>query len=112
MQQIESILLTILTKITDQTDVIWAGYNSPAELRKEIELNIEQLKAGNEEALQKFNIMFAPTSVFQELAQSNGWHDEYMKLAREFDERYEVVKTRSRIKKLGKRILGYGREDN
>lgn len=85
MKTIESIILTVLSKITDQTDVIWVGYDSPAQLRTEIELNLERVKSGDKEALQKFVTMFAPTSVFQELAISNGWHDEYMKLASEFD---------------------------
>jgi hypothetical protein len=37
-------------------------------------------------------VEFAPTSTIQEIAMSNGWHDEYLKLSTKFDKEIEKLK--------------------
>jgi phosphosulfolactate synthase (CoM biosynthesis protein A) len=48
-----------------------------------------KIEKGNIKLLKKYKIMFAPTGTFQEIAMANDWHDDYMKLADDFDNLYE-----------------------
>ena len=52
------------------------------------ERNIEKIKFCDFDTLDKLNMEFAPTSTFQEISLSNGWADEYIKLAEQFDKLY------------------------
>ena len=88
-------LLTILhlleqlqAKITDDSDVVWTRFDTPAALRAELEGYIEQLKGENTSCLKQIDLHFGPTSTFQEHAISNGWGEEYLQLAAAFDKAY------------------------
>lgn len=85
LKRVIEIIKIIDSKITNETDVIWAGYDSPDELKNEIRSDLEALIGGDLSRLEKFRIHFAPTSTFQELSMSNGWSNEYLQLAKEFD---------------------------
>ena len=91
-QELLTIIFKVREKITDSSDVIWAGYDSPVQLRNELDFLAEQLQQGNEEALVELHGRFLPTGVFQELSISNGWDDEYLRLAEQFDKIYSQFK--------------------
>ena len=78
----------VQAKITDDSDVAWTRFDTPAILRAELECYMEHLKEGNTSCLSQIDLHFAPTSTFQEHAISNGWHEEYLQLAATFDKAY------------------------
>lgn len=86
------ILLKIREKITDDSDLIWTCFETADELRKEIDEFILRLDHGDENVINDIYIHFLPTSTFQEHSMQNGWTDEYMKLAGQFDKIYEGQK--------------------
>jgi hypothetical protein len=92
IQSMVDIIQIIRTNITNETDVIWAGYNDPKELQDEIEKELNELRNGNLEMMEKFKLRFLPTATFQELSLSNGWGDEFIILANRFDKLYDSVK--------------------
>lgn len=89
-----TIIQTVQNKITDDSDVVWTRYATPAELLADLDVFIQQLKAGNANCLRQLDTLFAPTGSFQELAISNGWGDEYIRLAEEFDKLYASMKVK------------------
>lgn len=84
-QLIKQILLTIQSFITPETDTLWTTYNDAEELLKDVSEYIEMITYCDFTTLEKIELEFAPTFTFQELAMANGWSDEYMKLADQFD---------------------------
>jgi hypothetical protein len=96
LQSILDILDRDQTKITDDSDVAWTRYESPAALRAELASYIEQLNAGNTDFLNQLNHHFLPTSTFQEHAISNGWVDEYMELSEAFDNTYASFQSKQK----------------
>ena len=91
-EDIISILETVLAKVTDDTDVIWAGYRTPSEMRDMLTQYLMELRLGNLTSLWDINIRFAPTGTFQEHAIQNEWSEEYLRLSSRFDELYEILK--------------------
>lgn len=89
-------LIEMLKQIKSRTgkdaDTSWSSYDDPQELRDELDDYISQLTDGNEEVLDTLNLLFAPTSTFQELSIANDWSDEYLTMAEEFDKIYEKIK--------------------
>lgn len=88
MQDLIDIVLKVKAKITDDSDVVWTRFDNPAAMRNEIDSCIQQLQNNNLGELTTLHLLFAPTGSFQEHAISNGWIDEYMRLAEEFDRLY------------------------
>ncbi len=95
LQQIITIVETVKSKITDDTDVVWSGYDNPGELREEIENDLKALKSGDLDKLETFKTHFLPTATFQEVSLSNGWGHELLLLAEEYDKLYEKLKKKS-----------------
>jgi hypothetical protein len=93
-QKIIEILTTILNKVNAETDVAWTQFNTPQELVDELTNDIRKLRACDYETLENVYLMFLPTGSLQELSISNGWEDEYLKLADQFDTCYEKLKIR------------------
>lgn len=91
-QEVANIVLAVKDKITDDSDVVWAGYNSPIELRTEIDDHLSLLQGGDYNALENIKVHFLPTCTFQEHSISNGWADEYMTLSERFDSLYNKIK--------------------
>ncbi len=89
-------LIEMLKQIKSRTgkdaDTSWSSYDDPQELRDELDEYISQLTDGNEEVVDTLNLLFAPTSTFQELSIANNWSDEYLTMAEEFDKIYEKIK--------------------
>ena len=90
-QIVAEILQEIKNKINLDTDTIWAGFDTIDIFLKELSEDIENIKLCNFKTLDKVNIEFAVTSTYQELSMSNGWSDDYLKLAEKFDKVYEEI---------------------
>jgi hypothetical protein len=88
LSKIIAVISLANSKISKDSDVSWAGYNSSLELQNELESDLEKLKSGNLEMLEVFHAHFLPTCTYQEVALSNGWADEYLTIAEEFDGYY------------------------
>ena len=69
----------------------WTAFNTPEELRYEIDSLIFRLTSKDPKAYKDIHIHFLPMSTFQEHAMQNGWTDEYMNLAARFDKLYEPL---------------------
>lgn len=54
---------------------------TPAQVAKNLRRVIEALGRGDALDRLALGTEFAPTSTIQEIAMTNGWHDEYMRLA-------------------------------
>ncbi|MBK7937226.1 MAG: hypothetical protein IPJ82_09100 [Lewinellaceae bacterium] len=77
--------------ITDDSDTAWAGYETPLELRNDIDSYIQKIRQDDVKILEILNVEFLPTSTFQEHSLSNGWGDEFLKIAERFDEIYQTL---------------------
>ena len=91
-QKVKQILETIKGWTIDETDTVWAGYDNGKEFLVDLNTDIEKIKFCDFETLDKLNMEFAPTSTYQEISLSNGWADEFIKLAEQFDKLYEKIK--------------------
>jgi len=91
-QTIIQILLQVRSYITDDSDMAWVRYDTPADLRAELTTCIEALQHGKTECLTRLSFHFGPTCTFQEHSISNGWGNEYLALAEAFDKAYAIVK--------------------
>jgi len=87
----KEIIETIKMKITDDTDLRWTNYNSSEELIAEINLNSILFEEKNKAGLEFFQLLFLPTGTLQEISIQNGWSEQYLILAAEFDSIYEKV---------------------
>lgn len=91
-QIVAEILLSLKNKINSETDTIWVGFDFVELFLKELSQDIEKIRCCDFTTLEKVNIEFAVTSTYQELSISNGWSDDYLKLAEKFDRVYEEIK--------------------
>jgi hypothetical protein len=89
------IIKKVREKITDDSDIVWTYYDNAKQLRDELDANVQKLKLGDTSSLEELEILFLPTATLQEHAISNGWSDDYLKLAAEFDNLYSTIKNRS-----------------
>ena len=94
LEEIIGIIKTVRQKITDDTDVTWSSYDSVAGLQAEIDKDLIELINGNLDKLNTFKNHFGPTDTFQEIALSNGWGEEFIKLAESYDLLYEKIKNK------------------
>lgn len=97
-QKVKSILETIKNLIIDGTDTVWAGYDNGKEFLVDLNTDIEKIKFCDFETLDKLNIEFAQASTYQEISLSNGWANEYLKLAEQFDNLYKRLKSKQVIR--------------
>jgi hypothetical protein len=91
-QKIAEIVIIVQSKIDLKTDVVWTGFNTPYELKRYLTDYSEKLQLGDYDALSRVYNMFGPTGTFQELSISNGWGDEYIELAKQFDCYHEKIR--------------------
>lgn len=89
MIEIIKLVEIIKSKITSDTDLMWTHYSSIEELITEIDLNSKLLGVSNKQGLEFFRMSLLPTGTFQEISMQNGWSQEYLKLASQFDIIYE-----------------------
>ncbi|MGG9962381.1 hypothetical protein [Ferruginibacter sp. SUN106] len=91
--EVIQILVKVKNNIRDNSDCIWTYYETPEQMRSEIDKYILELEKGSTMFLDKIYMHFAPTAAYQEHSIANGWSDEYLELAGRFDKIYEVIKT-------------------
>lgn len=96
-QKVRKILETIKARTTEDADTVWAGYDNGKEFLIDLNADIEKVKFCDFETLDKLNMEFAPTSTYQEISLSNGWAEEYLKLAEQFDNLYQKLKSKQTI---------------
>jgi hypothetical protein len=82
----EQILLSVRRFATDDSDVVWTTWDTPTQMRAEIDACLEKIRKHNIEGIKRAAFFFLPTSDFQEHSISNGWTDEYMRLSTLFDQ--------------------------
>ena len=61
------IIETVKEKITDNSDVVWTGYNTAKELRKELEKYIDQLKIGDTSCFYNYINIFCRLVYFRNI---------------------------------------------
>lgn len=88
-KSIESILVRILSYLMNSDDSIWSDMDV-GDTKKVIEKQIINLKKNQKINVSKLYYLFLPTAPLQEISMANGWVDEYMKLAEEFDKYIKV----------------------
>lgn len=77
--------------LSDDSDMSWTGYRSAEKLRNKLDDFMVKLQKGSLKVLDKIKFEFLPTSSFCEHALSNGWSDDYNKLADRFDVIYNTL---------------------
>jgi hypothetical protein len=91
INELISILASVKEKITDCSDLIWTSYETPMELRDEINRCVYHLQQNHKKILEEISFHFAPASTFQEHSMANGWTEKYHALAERFDKLYELL---------------------
>jgi hypothetical protein len=80
-----NIIERIKEKITNDSDMVGTRYDTPVQLREELDQCSQQLKQRNKRVIKNLSELFAPTGSLQEHSISNGWSEEFLKLAKQFD---------------------------
>jgi hypothetical protein len=91
IKQIALIIEEVLIKITEDTDVLWTDYDNVTDLKNDINKKLLQLKKGDLKQLKFLKVYFLPTAVFQEIAISNKWEDQYLDFAKRFNLVYTKI---------------------
>lgn len=91
-KKVAEIVANIKSRINDETDTVWSGFDNTEVLTKELDSDQKQLELLDFDALEKVMVEFLPTSTYQELAMSNGWSDEYLQIAEKFDSIHKRIK--------------------
>ena len=74
------------------TNVLHSSFNTNEEVIDCIDDHINKLSNYDTSALEELIVLFLPTSDFQEISISNGWGEEYLELAKEFDNIIQLIK--------------------
>lgn len=80
-----AILDSVKEKITDDSDVVWSNVDSPAQLRAMIDDCITGLQQRDSNSINRLHNLFAATGKIQEHSISNGWGEEFLEIAEQFD---------------------------
>lgn len=91
-QKVKEILETIKSWTANETDTIFAGYDNGKEFLVDLNNDIEKISYCDFETLDKLNMKFAPSSIYQEISLSNGWGNEFLKLAEQYDMLHAKIK--------------------
>jgi hypothetical protein len=82
----ETILINLLHHLENSRESLYAT-ETPEELLKIISLELNSVrKTGKLSKLNQMVILFLPTGSLQKIAMDNGWGDEYLVLAKSFDQ--------------------------
>ena len=95
IKELIEIIKELKKNITDDTDMVWTAYESPKQIRDELEAYVHELQAGNTNSMEKIKILLLLTGTLQEHSMSNGWADEFLNLSEKFDQLYIAIKGRS-----------------
>jgi hypothetical protein len=88
-KELLQIIAAIRSTLTPETAFIYSYFESVEKLERELDQLSLAVRAGELNCLEDLNMHFLPTSGFQELAIENGWSNEYLKLAQQFDHVYK-----------------------
>ena len=72
-------------------DFAWSSWVNAEAARRELDEQIEQIRAGILPPRVELEVIFAPTGPAQEVSLSSGWGDEFLKVAERFDRACEQV---------------------
>ncbi len=87
-----AVLSTTRTMSSRSTEDGW-GFESPQEATDQLDQIIDAVFYEDPKGLPKYwQLLYAPTGPLQEIAMANGWSDEYLKLAEEFDSLQSQIK--------------------
>ena len=98
MRENLSNLIALIEKIKDlvnqpgTTTPLWIHYDSIEEVVGELERHILLLHKEDFSIIKELTLLFAPTSDLQELSISNGWGNQFLEIAEEFDEIIKEIK--------------------
>ncbi|HEV8505903.1 MAG TPA: hypothetical protein VGQ53_10900 [Chitinophagaceae bacterium] len=92
IEELIEIIKKLKGKITDDSDMVWTGYETSKQLRDELEAYILELQAGNATSMEKIKTLLLPTGALQEHSISNRWGDEFLDLSEKFDHLYMRIK--------------------
>ena len=70
------LLRLIQSKIKGGSEMLWGWYETPAQLRSDLEQYALQLVDGDLSCLKELQLLFLPTSVLHEHSIQNGWSKE------------------------------------
>jgi hypothetical protein len=83
--QIINLINRVKQNISVNSDMTYCYYETPNELIEVLNKFIFELENENMNVIDDLLSEFAPTSSLQEHSMSNGWIDEYLLIAEEFD---------------------------
>lgn len=92
-QKVRHILEQIKSWTTNETDTVGPGYENGEKFLIDLSQDIEKIKFCDFATLDKLKMHFAPTSAYQAISLSNGWGDNFLKLAEEFDNLHKKIAT-------------------
>jgi hypothetical protein len=87
-----NILLQVKDKIKDDSDCVYTYYETPGDMRKEIDKYVQELKNGRTILLDEMYMHFLPTAAYQEHSMADDWTIAYHNLAERFDKVYIAIK--------------------
>jgi hypothetical protein len=85
-------IIDILTEIIHIIENLGWSYRSIEKDIGELTGHIERLKRDDLSALRDLEILFAPTSLLQELSIDGGWAYQFLDLAKRFDHALDEIK--------------------
>ena len=91
MKSLKEILLNIIELLNQSDESVWSPI-TPQEIINNLNHQIKKMDRNEKVDNDILKVEFAPTSTIQEIAMSNGWHDEYLKLSTKFDKEIEKLK--------------------
>ena len=83
--QLTTLINEVKKNISSESDMTYCYYNTPTELIAILNKFISEIENGNLNVIDDLAVEFAPTSSLQEHSMGNGWSDEYLIIAEEFD---------------------------
>ncbi len=90
-QKLVDLLGQVRLKIHPDTDVVSANFDNVDVFLTDLNHDINRLSYCNFATLKKVNFCFRPTGKYQEISISNGWGDDFIKLADNFDKLYNEL---------------------
>ncbi len=85
------ILNNIKVRVDPDTDIVWTRFDSVEELIVLINSYIVRVTSGDTDVYKELKSEFLPTASFQDLSISNGWGEEFLDMAEQYDEIYRRV---------------------
>ena len=75
-----------------ENDFVWSEWDDANEAISEIESHIAAIERDDASMLWDLALLFAPTGSIQEVSLSSGWGDEFLSLAKRFDQAAEGLR--------------------